>query len=130
MAMKGSAKYQSVVQEDAIAKLFDGKRSKSSGAAEHDAGDVRCKYLLIECKVRMSAIVTKPLPQFIQQLEKVAEEAWESGKSPMLALRYYSPTSKLSGPDGWVDVTVRTAADDADREKSYAEVRSEESSTR
>src|SRR5665213_953037 len=120
MASKVSAKYLSVQQEDYVAKMFDGRRSKSSGAAEHDAGDVRCQHLLIECKVRMpQANVVKPLPRFVQQLETIAEEAWESGKDPMLALRYYSPHSLLGNADGWVDVVVMLAADAASREEQY-----------
>jgi hypothetical protein len=116
-----------VQQEDYIAKLFDGKRSASSGAAEHDAGDVRCEYLLIECKVRMpSPTVSRPKPQFIQQLEKVAKEAYESGKDPALALRYFDDKSPLAGPDGWIDVVVIPANLLKDREEKYVEVRSQE----
>lgn len=121
MAARGSAKRYSVEQEEYIARLFNGKRSASSGAAEHDAGDVRCEHLLIECKVKMPGQVTKPLPKFVQQLEKVAEEAYESGKDPMLALRYYRPDSILANPDGWVDVSVRPAVYDAEREERYVE---------
>ena len=127
MAAKGTAKRFSVEQEDAMAKLFDGKRSRSSGAAEHDAGDVRCELLLIECKVRMP--VSKPMPKFVQQLETIAKEAWESGKDPMLALRYYFPTSPLAGPDGWVDIVVMPADQAADREERYVKVRSKEHQT-
>lgn len=50
---------------------------------------------------------TKKLPVFIQQLEKVTEEAREEGRIPALALRYYAPDSILSNQMGWVDVIVR-----------------------
>jgi hypothetical protein len=126
MARRGSAKAVSIQQEDYIAALFGGERSKSSGAAEHDAGDVRCKHLLIECKVRMpdhKAILTRPMPVFVRQLEKVFEEATESGKDPMLSLRYYFPTSPLANADGWVDVIVMRASDAADREHVYETAR-------
>jgi hypothetical protein len=119
MAARGTAKRYSIEQEDYVARIYDGRRSRTSGAAEHDAGDVLCEALLIECKVRMPAQVTKPLPKFIQQLEKIAEEAFESGKDPMLALRYYAPNSILADRDGWVDVSVRRMCDDADREATY-----------
>lgn len=130
MARRGSTKALSVKHEDYIAKIFDGVRSKSSGAAEHDAGDVRSDTLLIECKMTGSpgVIVTKPLPVFVRELEVVAKQAWEESKDPMLALRYYCPTSVLSGKDGWIDLTVRLAADDADREIAYAKVSQEASS--
>ena len=126
MAKRGSAKDLSVRQEDDIARMFGGERSKSSGAAEHDAGDVRCQYLLIECKVRMpdhKAILTRPMPTFVRQLEKVAVEAWESGKDPLLSLRYYSPDSPLANTDGWVDIAVMRAQDAADREEAYEAAR-------
>lgn len=115
MAQRGSNKELSVRQEDYVARLFDGKRSRSSGAAAHDAGDVRCKQLLIECKMTMSPTT----PKFITQMEKIAEEAWEEGKDPVLALRYYSPHSVIAGPDGWIDVTVMLATDHAAREEVY-----------
>lgn len=121
MARRGSVKYLSVRQEDYIARLFNGRRSKSSGAAEHDAGDVRCVHLLIECKMtgNPGATVSKPVPRFVQDFEKIAREAWEESKDPMLALRYYSPDSVLAGADGWIDLTLRLATDDAEREADY-----------
>jgi hypothetical protein len=125
MAARGTAKWYSVQQEEYIARMFDGKRSASSGASEHDAGDVWCEHLLIECKVRMPGVMTKPLPKFVQDLEKVAKEAFESGKDPMLTLRYYYPDSILANSDGWVDVSVRRVCDDADRENTYANAKAQ-----
>jgi hypothetical protein len=128
MARQGTAKFYSVQQEDYMAKLFDGKRSASSGAAEHDAGDVRCEYLLIECKVKMPkpTAVSQPKPQFIRQLETVAKEAYETGKDPALALRFFDSSSPLAGPDGWIDVVVVPANVLVDREEEYVKVRSQE----
>lgn len=113
MATKGSSKELSIRHEEHIAKLFDGKRSPSSGAAETDAGDVRCKHLLIECKMTGSPgnMVSKPLPKFVQEFEKIAQEAWAEGKDPVLALRYYFPDSILAGPDGWIDLGLMLASD-------------------
>jgi hypothetical protein len=98
-----------------------GKRSPSSGAADTDQGDVRADRLLIECKMTggPNVILTKPLPTFIQQLEKVAEEAYQEGRDPMLALRYYQPESILAGADGWIDVGVMLITDLAEREAEY-----------
>lgn len=112
MATRGSTKDDSVRQEDYIAKLFDGKRSKSSGAADHDAGDVRTKYLLIECKMTRAR-----KPKFVTDFEKVAKEAWEEGREPMLALRYYDPDSLLSDSEGWIDLTMMLAFDQAETER-------------
>lgn len=120
MAKRGSVKALSDAHENYIADLLDGVRSKSSGAAEHDAGDVRTPFTLIECKLTgHPGKEPKSLPVFVQHLEKVAKEAWEEGKDPMLALRYYKPTSSLARADGWVDLTVRLATDEADREEAY-----------
>lgn len=55
----------------------------------------------------------KKLPVFIQQLEKITEEAYTEGREPVLALRYFAPNSILATWDGWVDVVVRRAADAA-----------------
>lgn len=118
MAARGSNKYRSVEQEDWVARLYHGKRSPSSGAADTDAGDVRTEFSLIECKTTgYPGKEPQPqLPRFIRWLEKVFKEASEEGKKGALALRYYAPDSILATPDGWVDVVVRPACDDADRE--------------
>lgn len=125
MAARGSTKWHSVKQEEFIASLYDGVRSASSGAAEHDSGDVRCEHVLIECKVRVPTVKPKPLPKFVQDLEKVAQEAYESGKTPVLSLRYHAPSSILANPDGWVDLSVRLACDDAEREIAYVDAKTE-----
>lgn len=119
MAKRGTTKRRSVEQESYIAKIYGGVRSASSGAADTDAGDVRCETVLIECKVTGGPGETeKPLPVFIRHLEKVAEEAYQEGRSPAVALRYYAPDSILSNPHGWVDVMVRPVVDDAELEVS------------
>jgi hypothetical protein len=56
----------------------------------------------------------KPLPKFVQHLEKVAEEAYLEGREPVVALRYFAPTSILANPQGWIDVAVRPAQSDAE----------------
>lgn len=111
MAKRGSTKDDSVRHEDHLAALFNGKRSRSSGAAVHDAGDVRTEYLLIECKMTRGR-----KPKFVTEFEKVAKEAWEEGKDPMLALRYYDPDSLLADSEGWIDLTLMRASDMADTE--------------
>lgn len=106
MAQRGTNKYLSVEHENWIANLFGGRRSKSSGAAEHDAGDVRTKHLLIECKATQGRI-----PTFVSQFEKVAKEAWEEGKTPVLALRFKDQDNPLADSHGWVDLVVTLATD-------------------
>ena len=122
MAKRGTSKRKSQDQEKWIATLYSGKASPSSGASDTDQGDVRTAHSLIECKVTGEP-GKEPRPQtphFIKWLEKVALEAWSEGRQPALALRYFDPDSPLARPDGWIDVVVRTAADDSVREALYA----------
>lgn len=106
MARKGSSKELSVRHEEWVAKYFGGKRSKSSGGAGHDSGDVRTPNWLIECKMTGNPLKPSRLPKFAQQFEKIANEAYQEGSRPMLALRWYVPDSKLADSDGWVDLIV------------------------
>jgi hypothetical protein len=111
VAKRGSTKFLSVQQEDFIARNYHGRRSPSSGGAVTDQGDVRTPDYLIECK--MSGGPGKPVktPKLVKDLEKVTEEAWSEGKTPLLALRYYDPDSILADRDGWIDLVVQRVAD-------------------
>jgi hypothetical protein len=114
--MKGSNKDRSRQHEDFIADLYEGKRSPSSGAADTDSGDVRVKddQTLWECK--LSGNTASPRRStIVKQMEKIAYEAYEEGKEPGLALRFFDPDSTLAWDDGYVDVVVRLARDDAYR---------------
>lgn len=111
MAIRGSSKRRSIDHENYIANLYKGRRSKSSGASDHDPGDVRTEKYLIECKMTGTPGKEKKLPRFVQQLEKVCEEAYQEGKIPILALRYFAPESILSDRQGWIDLEVRKAVD-------------------
>lgn len=117
MARPGSSKKRSLDQEDFVARLYGGKRSPSSGAAVHDAGDIRTERCLIEAKTTGGPHVSRPAPMIIKHLEKIAHEAWEEGRDPVLVMRYYLPSSSLSTTDGFVDVAIRPMRDDAERER-------------
>lgn len=120
MARRGSTKALSVEHEESIACTYNGMRSKSSGAAAHDQGDVRCPMLLIECKYTGSPrSPMKGTPKILKEFEKITQEAWSEGKDPMLALRYYAPGSILANAQGWVDLAVRLVTDDREREVAY-----------
>lgn len=106
MAKKGTSKAYSIIQEENIARIYSGKRSASSGAADTDAGDVRSANYLIECKMTM-----KKLPTVLKPMEKVTEEAWQEGRIPLLTLRFFDPDSILADQDGWIDLEVRRVAD-------------------
>jgi Holliday junction resolvase len=107
MANRGTVKALSVDHENYIAQVFDGRRSPSSGASVTDPGDVKTEKYLIECK--MTKAETKPV--YLQQFEKIAQEAWEHSKEPMLALRFYQPDSPLADRNGWIDLVMMLASD-------------------
>lgn len=114
MAKRGTSKRKSVDHEDFLARTYGGKRSASSGAADNDQGDVRTSTLLVEAKVTGGpGQKLKPLPKFVQEFEKIAEEAWSEGREPVLALRYFYPESILADTHGWIDLAVRRVIDDA-----------------
>lgn len=117
MAHRGSKKELSVRHERFIATLFNGRRSPSSGASSIDKGDVSTDSLRIECKMSM----TGRLPTIVKQFEKIREEAYERGCTPILALRYYDPSSKLADDNGWIDLCLSRAKDLADWTKVDAD---------
>lgn len=115
MARRGTYKRLSVDHEEFIARLYDGKRSVSSGAAIHDRGDVRTESCLFECK--HSGSFDRPAKSIsikVSDLEKVADEAWSEGKSWAMALRIYAPSSVLADSNGFVDLMVRPLGDDVE----------------
>lgn len=113
---RGTRKAYSISHEDAIARAYGGNRSPSSGASITDGGDVRLSDTLVECKYSGSpGEPMKSKPGLVSKMEKIADEAWEEGKQPALALRYYLPDSPLSNHEGWVDLIVRRLADDVGR---------------
>ena len=81
--MKKTNKQLSKDHEDFIAKyLPGGRRTKASGAAPHDPGDVVSDGYVVECKAsRKSVTVTKAM------WEKILWEA-HSGKEPAIAIRF------------------------------------------
>ena len=121
MAPRGSTKARSVEQENYIARIYGGKRSASSGAADNDAGDVRASQVLIECKMTGGPERERSLPKFVRDFEKIADEAYAEGREPVLALRFYCPDSILSDPLGWIDLSVRLSESDSLREVYWAD---------
>lgn len=115
VAKRGTSKALSVQQEDHVAALYNGKRSASSGAASNDSGDVRAASDLIECKVTGHPGGPPKRSTLLRHFEKVAEEAYAEGRSPVVALRFWCPDSTLADTHGWVDLAVRTLEEDAHR---------------
>lgn len=114
MAARGTVKRFSEEHEEFVARHYGGTRSPSSGGAISDAGDVRLPDHLIECKLTGEPGGDDKRPGFLKHLEKVATEAYAEGRDPVLCLRYWCPTSPLAGRDGWLDLTVRLTAEDAE----------------
>jgi len=130
MAQRGSKKARSVMQEDRVADLYEGIRSRSSGAADNDQGDVRTTSQLIECKytggpeldaARIEKGLAPKRSKLLKDMEKNAEEAWSEDREPVVALREWAPESKLAGKDGWVDLTVRLQHEDVHRDRCFRE---------
>jgi len=114
VAKRGTSKWFSELHERHVAKAYDGHRSASSGGAAHDRGDVRVRAsnILIECKHKGS--FDKPAKSVsvkLDDLEKIADEAWSESKDFRLALRMYAPDSVLADRDGFVDLEVKTLGD-------------------
>lgn len=116
MARRGTIKRRSQDQEAYIAKVYGGVVSPSSGAAAGDQGDVRTSQLLIECKQSGEPEKERrSMSVKLDDLEKIADEAWSEGKVPMMALRIYNPDSVLADEKGNVDLAVRLVSDDCER---------------
>lgn len=96
-----------------MAKLYNGTVSPSSGAADADQGDVRTETELIECKLTGSFLKpAKSISVKLEDLEKIADEAWSEGRDPVMALCIYNPDSVLADGNGYVDLTLRLTKDD------------------
>lgn len=115
MAKPGTPNWFSDRQEEKTAKLYGGKVSPSSGAAVTDAGDVRMRHLGNLCECKFTGTYAKPAKSIslkLEDLEKIADEAWAEGLEPMMVLGMYAPDSILADQDGEVHVAVRLVRDD------------------
>jgi hypothetical protein len=103
--------------EEFVARWVDGRRSPSSGASVTDKGDVKTDGLpvdlVFECKGKFGERTgqTKVKSVLVNQMEKVADEAWSEDKDPAIALRFYMPDSTLADSKGYVDLIVFRMAD-------------------
>lgn len=122
MAAHGSKKALSEEHENFVADRYQGRRSASSGGAQHDQGDVRTIDTLFECKgtfgTRTGAKVVRST--LVTQMEKIADEAHSESREPAIALRFHMPESSLADNYGYVDLVVRLLEDDASRPIEYA----------
>jgi Holliday junction resolvase len=102
-------------QETEMAKLYNGKRSPSSGAQPHDRGDVRYRVrtgddlyeheydFTGECK----ATRTKSMTIRKETWEKIAEEAEEQGRRPCMFIRFLDQQTGRK-----IDLIIRSVEDD------------------
>lgn len=128
MAKRGSNKARSVDHENFIAGRYLGQRNAGSGALDTESGDVITDTTVFECKTTGEPKFCKHeisyydcdecyrKPTLIARMEKVTDEAYEVGKTPALALRFFDPKSPLANMCGFVDLAVRLVDDDAERE--------------
>lgn len=122
MAVTGSKKALSREHEEYVALQYGARRSPSSGAAVTDLGDVKGSDILFECKGKFGERTGEnPVRStLVKQFEKVADEAWQGGRTPAMALRFYMPESVLANNEGFVDLVVRLLDDDvADYEEAF-----------
>lgn len=115
MAKPGTRKWFSQRQERKVAKIYGGEVSPSSGAAITDAGDVRMRQMGNLCECKHAGMFDKPAKSIslkLEDLEKIADEAWAEGLEPMMVLSIYAPNSVLADADGEVNVSVRLMLDD------------------
>lgn len=115
MAKPGTRKWFSLRQEKKVAKLYGGTVSPSSGAAITDSGDVYIPNHGNLCECKHAGTFEKPAKSIslkLEDLEKIADEAWERGLEPMMVLSMYAPDSVLADKDGEVNVSVRLMRDD------------------
>jgi hypothetical protein len=116
LARRGSTKQLSALQEARVARAYGGVVSPSSGGAATDRGDVRTPTHLYECKHR--GTYDRPARSIsvkVDDLEKIFDEAHSEGKDWGACLSIYAPGSVLAGPGGFIDLTVRPMAEDAER---------------
>lgn len=104
-----------------VAKWYGGHPSRNSGAGTREKGDVLVKDddTLFECKRKgRPGVAPKSQPRILSQMEDIAELAYDEGREPALALRFFAPNSPLANKQtGWVDFTVRLTHDDVQRAK-------------
>lgn len=111
MAKRGTSKYRSVVHEQWVADLYNGRRTNNSGANDLDPGDVRTDRFLIECKT--TGEPERPANSSLLKIfTKAADEAFGEGLEPVLCLQFYDAENVLANDEGWVNLTVRLAEDD------------------
>ena len=89
---KKPTRYYSSKQEKAIAKKFDGKQTKNSGATLFDKGDVTLDKWLIECKTKTS--ISESISIKKEWLEKNNKEAIFEGKDYSALAFNFGPNEK------------------------------------
>lgn len=64
-------------QEKRVAKIIGGIRTTNSGASTFDKGDVKARYILMECKTLNRRQSVRTLKK--EWLEKIEEQAFQRG---------------------------------------------------
>lgn len=85
-----TTKAKSVEQENDIAKAYGGRRTSASGANPSDLGDVVATDYLIEAKYTEG----KSLSLSRAVWNKIHDEAYTRGRTPLMALRFRDPDKR------------------------------------
>lgn len=86
--------------EDKLAKSLGAKVTPASGAMSSAKGDMVHRDFLIEAK----STVNKSMSLKFEWLEKVTQEALETGKTPALSIRFTDSDGKAVRSGDWVAV--------------------------
>lgn len=112
-AKRGSLQRMSQDQEEFLARSYDGQRVKGSGSSHRQKGDVITETQLIEAKFKGTP--DKPAKSIsikLEDFEKICDEAWAEGLSPMMGLMIVNPKSPLANASGNIHLSVRLVIDD------------------
>jgi Holliday junction resolvase len=92
--------------ENHIAKMYEGRRSPSSGASWSDKGDVRFSVRDFEFTSECKATEKKSYSIKVDTWNKIVEEAQEQNRRPCMFVRFQTESGKI------IDLVVRDINDD------------------
>ena len=92
--------------ENHIAKMYEGRRSPSSGASWSDKGDVRFSVRDFEFTSECKVTEKKSYSIKVDTWNKIVEEAQEQNRRPCLFVRFLTESGKI------IDLVLRDINDD------------------
>jgi Holliday junction resolvase len=92
--------------ENYIAKMYNGRRSPSSGASWADRGDVRFDISDFQFTAECKTTEKKSFSIKKETWDKIVEEAQEQNRRPCMFIRFEDETGRM------IDLVVRSIHDD------------------